>query len=172
MKTSDPKEQFLTAMKNCKFGVFRAQTDIQKVIEIFGQSEAIERPKANGQDQIVYLDGFEIIFDGISFNSLVSVKANFRGEDTLLLNYKLADLMWLDWISKQSLNVIKNLLLFNLVKFRFLVYTDDSIGLMSTKGSSSMLILFNDKGKINSIYNLFDNFNSYNILKELKSYNI
>ena len=120
VKTSDPKEQFLTAMKNCKFGIFRVQTDIQKVIEIFSQSETIERPEADRQDQIIYLDGFELIFDGVEFNRLVSVKANFRGEDTLLLNYKLADLIWLEWISSQSFKVIENLLLSNMMSFRFL----------------------------------------------------
>ena len=170
MKTSDPKEQFLTVMKNCKFGVFRAQTDIQKVVEIFGSSETIEKPTDDGL--VLYIDGFDMFFNNLNFNSLSGVKAHFGHQDNWSHNCRLSDLTWLEWISGQNRCDIEEILLADNMSFRSLKYTDDSVGILAMKGNSSLLILFNESGDIASIYNWYDRFASYTVLKELRSHNI
>ena len=170
MKTSNPKEQFLSVMKNCKFGVFRDGTRFEKIEEIFSEVCKIERPEEG--DMAVYLDGFDIFFGKESLIGISSVKAHFRNHEGASACRKVANLSWLDWLSGQNFDETKRILLESNLIFRTLRYTDDSYGILSNKGNSSLLILFDESKVIQSVYNNFFRMVSYTILKSLESHNL
>ena len=120
----------------------------------------------------VYLDGFNIFFDEESLKRIHSVKAHFRSHDNALVCRKAANLSWLDWLGEQSFDETKQLLLEGKQAFRELQYRDNSYGILSNKGTSSLLILFDESKVIQSVYNNFYYMESYRILNSLKSYNL
>jgi len=170
VKTSDPKEQFLTGMKNCKFGVFRVGMGFREIEEVFGGICEIERPKEGGM--AVYSDGFDIFFEDESLERINSVKAHFRDHESALICRKAASLSWLNWLGGQSFDEARQVLLEDNIAFRELQYTDDSYGILSSKDTSSLLILFDKSKVIQSVYNNFYYMEPYRILSSLKSYNL
>lgn len=167
MQTADPRENFLTAVKNGKLGILRVQTTREHLTALLGGLEDFE-----STEEWIYADCLDVLFDEKT-NRVSRVRLRFFPEPSKRAWAKPLQLQWADWLELQNYDAVKEAFMTKGLGFRSIRYTDDSMGLLVVKLPATFLILFNERGGIDSLYLDFRHSHSQLVLmRSVESFNL
>lgn len=157
-------------MKNGKIGIFRAQTTIEKIEDLFRSGNKI--PEIDRYPRYVILGNIEIYFhdEGMRKMSGLRIKLSYRKDE--LVPYQLFGISWLDWFSELDYHTVFQIFSESSLEFRTLKYIDDTLGILNLTKHSKVLMLFKDNGDLESFRLDFDGYPYLALLKDLRSFNI
>ncbi|GGO41411.1 hypothetical protein [Deinococcus humi] len=167
MKTAASVEQFAISLKNGKIGPFRMQTTRDEI-----ETQLCDQDLWRNEDGSLGGDGLEMFFDETS-SLLVRVKVRFYQWAPEQAWTKVLNIVWLDWLAQASLLEVEKGLESMEVGFRSIVYTDESKGVLTLKGGTSVLVVFGQEGTIDSLHLDFSpRYNELVLMKSMTSYRV
>lgn len=99
MRSSDPQQQFLSAMQNSKFGLFRNQTGLAEIQQMLsGHSFRLE---TETEEIVALLDDTALYFSDESKTTLEAVKISAQPMPNMDL-FRRLNLGWFEWVNLQS----------------------------------------------------------------------
>ncbi|WP_156952822.1 hypothetical protein [Deinococcus frigens] len=169
MQSSEAQLQFLSAMRNAKFGLFRIQTgltEIRKMLGSYAQNLEIEAGEI-----IASLDGVIFYFSDEDKTVLEIVKIPHQVEPKVQW-FRQVNLGWFGWASLQSLKDISELLAQSEIEHKLAIYTDGSQAIIRAKGSSTIKMVYGQGGELVEVTNGFYWMESIDQIRELRTIDV
>lgn len=167
MKNLDPRNNFLTAIKNGKLGVFRQQSDRLQLESLLSKLKDFQ-----SDNEYIYLDGLELLFHEKA-NLLWQVRMKFFSEPIQRSWAKPLQIPWADWLERQDFDAVKTAFLERGLPFRTIRYEDDCLGLLAVKLPATTLMLFDSDEVLDSLRLDFRHSHSLlTLMRSVESYNL